>query len=154
MSPTGGASYRYPMDARDPELNKDLSATLHARRELGPEYESELVDSFMDKVAERVDSRVEQRVRRELAQQQTSVARADRAPIGPPQPGARFARYGFAGFTMVLAIPLSAIGAVQAHTAGLFITWAGIVGVNLAQGLGSVFTPRGRRREETKDDWA
>jgi hypothetical protein len=136
------------MDARDPELKKELSATLQARKDLGAEYESELVDSFMEKVAERVDSRVEQRVRRELAQQQTSFARADRRPIGPPRSSPRFARYGFAGVTLVLAIPLSAIAAASAHTAGLLIAWAGIVGVNLAQGL--------TRRPHEKDDdfWA
>jgi hypothetical protein len=138
------------MDARDPELNKELSATLQARKDLGAEYESELVDSFMEKVAERVDSHVEQRVRRELAQQQTSIVRADRRPIGPPRQGARFARYGFAGFTMIAAIPLSAIAATQAGTGGLFITWAGIVGVNVAQVLSSVYSPRG---EQEKDDW-
>jgi uncharacterized membrane protein len=140
------------MDARDPELNKELSATLQARKDLGEEYESALVDSFMDKVAERVDSRVEQRVRRELAQQQTSFARADRQPIQPPS-NPRFARHGFAGFTMVLAIPLSAIGAVNAHATGLFITWAGIVGVNLAQSLGGLFGPKGKR-DKGDDDWA
>lgn len=128
------------MDARDPELSKELSATLQARKDLGAEYESELIDSFIEKVTDRVDNRVEQRVRRELAQQQTSFARADRRPIGPPQPSARFARYGFAGFTMVLAIPLSAIGVVNAGTPGLFISWAGIVGVNLAQGLTSFWS--------------
>ena len=136
----------------DAELTKELSATLQARKDLGAEYESELVDSFMEKVSERVDSRVEQRVRRELAQQQTSFARADRRPIGPPQANPRFARYGFAGFTMILAIPLSAIGAVNAHATGLFITWAGIVGVNVAQSLGSVFGPRNRPSD--KDDWS
>ncbi|MEC3994559.1 hypothetical protein VSR01_13890 [Actinacidiphila sp. DG2A-62] len=140
------------MDARDPELKKELSATLQARKDLGADYESELVDSFMDKVAARVDSHVEQRVRRELAQQQTSFARADRRPIGPPSPNPRFARYGFAGVTLVLAIPLSAIGAVQAGAGGLFITWAGIVGVNVAQSVTGLFT---RDRQETaKDDWS
>lgn len=136
----------------DAELTKELSATLHARKELGAEYESELIDSFMEKVAERVDSRVEQRVRRELAQQQTSFARADRRPIGPPQANPRFARYGFAGFTLILAIPLSAIGAANAHTAGLFITWAGIVGVNVAQSLSSYFSPKGKADKD--DDWS
>lgn len=139
------------MDARDPELKKELSATLQARKDLGAEYESELVDSFMDKVAARVDSHVEQRVRRELAQQQTSVARADRRPIGPPSPSPRFARYGFAGVTLVLAIPLSAIAAVNAGAGGLFITWAGIVGVNVAQSVTGLFA---KDRPEAKDDWS
>ncbi|MCL2552001.1 MAG: hypothetical protein FWE75_07645 [Actinomycetia bacterium] len=139
------------MDARDPELTKELSATLQARKDLGPEYESELVDSFMEKVTQRVDSHVEQRVRRELAQQQTSFARADRRPIGPPEPNPRFARYGFAGITLVLAIPLSAIGAANAGATGLFISWAGIVGVNVAQSMGSIF---GTRSKQDKDDWS
>ncbi|WP_405582369.1 hypothetical protein [Streptomyces sp. NBC_01190] len=139
------------MDARDPELNKEFAATVQARKDLGAEYESELVDSFMDKVTERVDSHVEQRVRRELAEQQTSSARADRRPIGPPQPSAWFARYGFAGFTMIAAIPLSAIGAVQAGTPGLFITWAGIVGVNVAQSLANALGPR---HKQEADEWS
>ena len=101
------------MDARDPELKKELAATLQARKDLGAEYESELVDSFMEKVEQRLDSHVEQRVRRQLAEQQTSFARAGRSP-GTPEPNARFARYGFAGFTMIAAIPLSAIGVVNA----------------------------------------
>jgi hypothetical protein len=139
------------MDARDPELKKELAATLEARRTLGDEYEPALVDSFMEKVATRVDSHVEQRVRRELAQQQTSSARADRRPIGPPPGSPRFARYGFAGFTMIAAIPLSAIGAVNAGTTGLLITWAGIVAVNVAQGMGSLFTKD--RRPHDEDEW-
>lgn len=139
------------MDARDPELKKELSATLQARKDLGEEYESELVDSFMEKMTERVDSHVEQRVRRELAQQQTSFARADRRPIGPPRPGPRFARYGFAGFTLIVAIPLSAISASLAGTGGLFIAWAGIVGVNAAQVLSSFFSAKDH---PPRDDWS
>ncbi|WP_037910370.1 hypothetical protein [Actinacidiphila yeochonensis] len=136
------------MDARDAELKKELSATLQARKDLGEEYESELVDSFMDTVAHRLDSRVEQRVRRELAQQQTAAARAGRRPAGPgPHPG--FARYGVLAFTLVAAIPLSAIAAAQAGAAGLFICWAGIVGVNLAQTLTSWL---GRDHPAGRDD--
>src|SRR6201999_1211249 len=58
------------MDARDTELKKELNATLQARRELGDEYESALVDSFMEKVDQRIDGAVERRVRRQLAEQQ------------------------------------------------------------------------------------
>ncbi|MCZ4122886.1 hypothetical protein [Streptomyces sp. H39-S7] len=141
------------MDARDPELKKELAATLQARKDLGAEYESELVDSFMEKVDQRLDSHVEQRVRRQLAEQQTSFARAGRNP-GHPEPNARFARYGFAGFTMIAAIPLSAIGVVNAGGGGLFITWAGIVGVNVAQSLGHIFAgDRGERRRKSDSDW-
>src|SRR4051794_24771902 len=49
----GRAPYGGVMDARDPELKKELAATLQARKDLGAEYESELVDSFMEKVDQR-----------------------------------------------------------------------------------------------------
>jgi hypothetical protein len=87
----------------------------------------------MDEMAERVDSHVEQQVRRELAQQRTSVTRADRRPIGPPQPSARFSRYGFAGFTVIAAIPLSAIAAHQRGHGRASSSPAGIVGVDITR---------------------
>ncbi|MET9085221.1 hypothetical protein ABZX77_25625, partial [Streptomyces sp. NPDC004237] len=62
-------------DARDTDLQKDLAATLHARRELGPDYESELADSFVEKLDQRIDGAVERRLRRGLAEQQMRVAR-------------------------------------------------------------------------------
>ncbi|MFF1312591.1 hypothetical protein ACFVZL_17455, partial [Streptomyces sp. NPDC058320] len=78
------------MEARDAELKKELDATLHARRELGEEYESALVDSFLDKVEQRLDGAVDRRVRRQLAEQQMVVARGARAPRGAtPRCGVR-----------------------------------------------------------------
>ena len=66
------------MDARDTELKKELNASLQARRELGEEYESALVDSFLEKVEQRLDGAVDRRVRRQLAERQLVVARNDR----------------------------------------------------------------------------
>ncbi|MFJ2812519.1 MULTISPECIES: hypothetical protein [unclassified Streptomyces] len=37
------------MNTRDAELKKELDATLQARRELGEEYESVLIDSFSNR---------------------------------------------------------------------------------------------------------
>lgn len=68
------------MDARDADLKKELDATLQARRELGEEYESALVDSFLEKVDQRIDGAVERRVRRQMAEQQMVVARGSRSP--------------------------------------------------------------------------
>ncbi|MER7154725.1 hypothetical protein ABT366_28385, partial [Streptomyces lydicus] len=59
------------MATHDPDLRKELDATLQTRKELGPEYESELVESFLEKLAGTVDLRV----RRQLAEQQVQVAR-------------------------------------------------------------------------------
>ncbi|MFF2651761.1 hypothetical protein [Streptomyces sp. NPDC058045] len=118
------------MDASDTDLKKDLDATLHARRDLGDDYDSALVDSFMEKVDQRLDSAVERRVRRQLAEQQLVVARGAQQPQSADSWGERF---GFAVITLILAIPLSAIAAVQTGLAGLVVSWLGIVGVNAAQ---------------------
>ncbi|WP_394431427.1 hypothetical protein [Streptomyces sp. SGAir0957] len=138
--------------ARDAELKKELDATLHARRELGEEYETALVDSFLDKVEQRLDSSVDRRVRRQLAEQQMVVARDARAGRTPGSDGWG-ERFGFAVVTLVLAIPLSAIAVVNAHLPGLLIAWGGIVGVNALHA--GHWVPRlGEKRRERKDsDW-
>ncbi|QES48587.1 hypothetical protein DEJ50_12895 [Streptomyces venezuelae] len=109
------------MEAHAQELKKELDATLKARRDLGPEYEAALVDSFVEKV--------DTQVRRRLAEQRLSAERGGRAPAAPAD-GNFAERFGFAIITLVLAIPLSAIGAAHAGLDGLLVSWAGIVGVN------------------------
>ncbi|WP_405583596.1 hypothetical protein [Streptomyces sp. NBC_01092] len=141
------------MDARDTELKKELNATLHARRELGDDYESALVDSFMEKVDQRIDGAVERRMRRQMAEQQMVVARGSRSPKPTDSFGERF---GFGIVSLVLAIPLSAIGGGVADISGLLVAWAGIVGVNVVQAARTnpgLF--RGWRRKSAKheDRW-
>ncbi|MFE0579405.1 hypothetical protein [Streptomyces sp. NPDC058874] len=109
------------MDTHAQELKKQLDATVKARRELGPEYEAALVDSFVEKV--------DTQVRRRLAEERLAAARGA-SPYGGPVEGNFGERFGFAIITLVLAIPLSAIGATQAGFKGLVVAWAGIVGVN------------------------
>ncbi|MEU6374157.1 hypothetical protein [Streptomyces sp. NPDC046909] len=138
------------MEARDADLKKELNATLQARRELGEEYESALVDSFLEKVDQRIDGAVERRVRRQLAEQQMVVARGSRSPRPTDSWGERF---GFGIVSLVLAIPLSAIGGGVAHLPGLLVAWAGIVGVNAFQAVRTnpeLF--RGRRHRHGKDE--
>ena len=125
------------MDARDTqlgdtELKKELAATLNARRDLGEDYESALVDSFLEKVDQRIATVVDRRVRRQVAEQQMVVARGSRTPRSTDSWGER---YGFGVVSLVAAIPLSGIGGGVADLRGLFVTWAGIVGVNLAWAL-------------------
>ncbi len=141
------------MDARDAqlgdaELKKELAATLHARRELGEDYESALVESFLEKVDQRIDGAVDRRVRRQVAEQQVVVARGSRSPKSTDSWGER---YGFGVVSLVVAIPLSGIGGGVAELPGLFVTWAGIVGVNVAWALRT--SPRlGRRKGDTSGD--
>ncbi len=133
----------------DAELKKELDATLHARRELGDEYESALVDSFLEKVEQRLDGAVDRRVRRQLAEQQMVVARGARSPQGTDSWGERF---GFGIVSLVLAVPLSAIGGGIAHLPGLLVAWVGIVGVNAVQAARVSPGLFGRRHRE-KSDW-
>ncbi|WP_327407226.1 hypothetical protein OG194_27735 [Streptomyces sp. NBC_01288] len=139
------------MDANDVELKKELNATLQARRELGDEYESALVDSFLEKVDQRIDGAVERRVRRQMAEQQMVVARGSRGPKAANDSWGE--RFGFGIVSMVLAIPLSAIGGGIAHLPGLLVAWAGIVGVNAVQAARTnpgLFG--GRRRGSSRSD--
>ncbi|MFZ3470781.1 hypothetical protein ACODT3_22740 [Streptomyces sp. 4.24] len=114
------------------ELKKELAATLDARRELGPEYEAALVDSFVEKV--------DTQVRRRLAEERLAAARGEYrgggAAARSSADGTFGERFGFAIITLVLAIPLSAIGAAQARLSGLVVVWLGILGVNFVHATG------------------
>lgn len=139
------------MDTRDTDLKKELNATLQARGELGAEYESALVDSFLEKVDQRIDGAVERRLRRHLAEQQMTATRGARSPRATDSFGERF---GFGIVSLVLAVPLSAIGAGTAHLPGLIVAWAGIVGVNAVQAARTNPGLFGRRRRPSgNDDW-
>ncbi len=137
------------MDARDTELKKELNATLQARRELGEEYESALVDSFLEKVDQRIDGAVDRRLRRQLAEQQMVTARGARNPKPTDSFGERF---GFGIVSLVLAVPLSAIGGGLANLPGLLTAWAGIVGVNAFQAA-KTNPDLFRRRRRDNSDW-
>ncbi|MFB0618440.1 hypothetical protein [Streptomyces sp. AGS-58] len=120
------------LDPRGTDLGRDLDATVRARRELGDDYDTVLVDSFLEKVEQRIDDAVDRRVRRRLAEQDMAAARGTRRP----KPADSWAeRYGFALITLVLAIPLSAIAAAFAGLSGMVVTWLGIVGVNAVQAV-------------------
>ncbi|MFC8423783.1 hypothetical protein ACFUN7_23390 [Streptomyces sp. NPDC057236] len=138
------------MDARDTELKKELDASLQARRELGEEYESALVDSFLEKVDQRIDGVVERRVRRQFAEQQMTVARDSRSPQATDSWGERF---GFGIVSLVLAVPLSAIGGGVGGLPGLLVAWLGIVGVNVVQATRTHPGLFGRRGSAKDSDW-
>lgn len=133
------------------ELRKDLDATLQARRELGPEYEDELVEGFLEKL----DGAVERRVRRTLAEHRVEVARGQGAGTRGGAPSSAYPEglgpgLWLAVTSLVLAIPLSAIAVVNSGLAGLLVCWGGIVGVNAAHAGRGWFTLRKRRKS---DDW-
>lgn len=102
-------------------LREDLQATLHARRDLGPEYEAALVESFV----ERLDATIAARVHSELHGQ---------APYSPP-PKVRSGSGHMvllALGSMALGIPLVGIAAVNAGFVGMVVTLVAIVLINVA----------------------
>ncbi|MBC3842597.1 hypothetical protein GXW82_27705 [Streptacidiphilus sp. 4-A2] len=122
----------------DSELKKDLHAAVKTAEELGPDYESEVMDAFLGRLDSRLDSHIAFRVQRELG----------RLPDADPGPR-RGRRGGFGSrfqyFSLALAVPLSAIAGGMCGLPGLITAWLGIAGVNAVQGYGEASA---RRREE------
>ncbi|MDF6020597.1 hypothetical protein [Streptomyces sp. JH34] len=137
------------MEARDPELRRELDATLQARGELGPEYESVLIDSFVEKVEQRLAGSQDRRTRRLSAERRTAAARSASQPARPF--GTFAERFGFGIVSLVLAIPLSAIGVANAGIDGLVVAWLGIFGVNAVHAARTWPWARGGRRSSS--DW-
>ncbi|MFG2074082.1 hypothetical protein [Nonomuraea maritima] len=108
-------------------LRDDLQATFDARRDLGPEYERALIDSFAD----RLDETITARVRAELERGQGHQAK--RSPASQMTP--------IVLGSMGLAIPLTAIATSNAGRLGLIIVWMAIVAVNVAAAVAVMRRP-------------
>ncbi|MGH3098143.1 MAG: hypothetical protein ACRDMV_19345 [Streptosporangiales bacterium] len=110
---TGQAPPRSSGDA-----GAELRAALEARRELGPEYESALVEGFIDRIDQVIDARIEERTK-------------NRAPA--KRQGMDGAQLALAIVSIGVGIPLTAITLAAAHSmVATIIVWAAIVIVNIA----------------------
>ncbi|MFF5207747.1 hypothetical protein [Streptosporangium sp. NPDC000396] len=103
-----------------------MRATIEARRDLGPEYESALVESFV----ERLDATIAARVRAEV-----HAAGGGPYPQRPPKKSSN-GSIPIALGSMGIGVPLTAIAAGAAGTAGLLMAWGGIVAINVAHAIG------------------
>ncbi|MEV0587521.1 hypothetical protein [Nonomuraea sp. NPDC050310] len=107
------------------EIGRDYRATLDARRDLGPEYETALAESFADRLDQVIAARVQAEIQaagpsakkraKTQAEVTTTVAIA----------------------SLGLGIPLTAIAAGTAGPLGLLIAWIGIAVVNIAVAVGN-----------------
>ena len=104
----------------------EIRAAAETHRELGPDYQEAVIESFLDKVGKEIDARVDARL---------ANGRRDWRPQQPPRQHHGTA-LALAIVSMVLGIPLTAIvlavGSHPAGLAGLLIVWAGIVAINVA----------------------
>jgi hypothetical protein len=116
-----------------PVSSEEVSASLAARRELGPEYEAALADALAERVEQVVQARVEAR----MAQTGSPVPQVP--AVGGIHPNGRIA---IAVVSLAAAIPCSAIAAAGGGVAGIVVAWAGIAAVNLAVAINP---GRGRR---------
>jgi hypothetical protein len=109
-------------------IREDLQATLHARRDLGPDYDNALVDSLV----ERLDATIAARVDAELQHRGAAPHSAKRPKTKGP------AMVPIALGSMGLGIPLTAIASANAGPAGLLITWIAIVVINVAAAVATI----------------
>ncbi|WP_354640895.1 hypothetical protein [Kitasatospora camelliae] len=127
------------MDTRQDELRRDLDAAVQTRKELGKEYESEIIDSFLARLDERMAAR--------------GAGRPSPAPFGPPGHPHEHAQRGRGrGFviqilSLVMGVPLSAIAVEGAGPLGLVVCWAGIVGINVSSAVAE------RKAERRRSGW-
>ncbi|WP_181871473.1 hypothetical protein [Sphaerisporangium album] len=114
----------------------ELRATVEARRDLGPEYENVLIESFLEKL----DHTIETRVRAEVAAQHGHQEYAPPPGGAHPAPGRPSKQadptIAIALGSLGIGVPLTAIAVTQAGPGGLFLAWTGIVLVNIAAALG------------------
>jgi hypothetical protein len=98
---------------------KDVEAALQARRELGPEYEPQVVDALVDKIERRLDERL--RERRE------------------PAPRSHDYDLRLALGSMGLGIGVTAVANSNAHGVGgiliSIVAWIAIAVVNVAYAM-------------------
>jgi hypothetical protein len=99
-----------PLVSRD-----ELEAVLAARRELEPEHEQALVESFLDRIGTAIDTRIDERL----------------AEAKKPRKGSS----GIAVESLLFGIPITAIAGGEAGLAGMIVAWVGIVLVNFANAL-------------------
>jgi hypothetical protein len=101
----------------------EIRAAAETHHELGPDYQSAVIESFLDKVGKEIDARVDSRM-----------------AVAQPAPRARpYAPFALAVTSMALGIPLTAITLAVGSTglSGLLVIWLAISVINVAYSLSS-----------------
>lgn len=110
--------------ADSPAWPDEFRAAAEVHRELGPEYDKAVVESFLERLGPEIDARVDARVALERQ-------------AGADQPRAPSMKLAIT--SMALGIPLTAIvtssGANPAGLAGVLIVWLAIAIINVAYAI-------------------
>ena len=113
--------------ARDDETRREVQAALGARRELGFEYEEAIAEGLLDRVNQLALMRSSE-IRRE-------AERVDHEALAEKE--SRTQRFVLGIISLGAGIPITAISAstVEPSIVGVLVSWAGIVGINVAAAL-------------------
>jgi hypothetical protein len=104
---------------------EEIRAAAETHRDLGPEYQSAVIESFLDRVGREIDARVDARLAAaHVPSQQPARQHRERSPIA------------LAVVSMAFGIPLSAIAVAAGNNppgfAGLLVIWLAIAVINVA----------------------
>ena len=115
--------------ARDDETRRDIQAALGARRELGLEYEEAIAAGLLDRVNQLALMRASE-IRRE-AERVDQMAEVEKT--------SRRQRFVLGIVSLGVGVPITAISGevVDPGLLGVLVSWAGIVGVNVAAAISS-----------------
>lgn len=95
------------------QLREEARVHLEARRELGPEFEEQIVESFV----QRIEKLLDERIAAHLEQRRLGQTRP-RTPVNP---------VAVLAIAMALGIPLTTIAGGIAGATGIFAVWVGII---------------------------
>ena len=112
---------------RREETRRDIEAALAARRELGPEYHDPIAAGLAERVEQLAAIRTaELRYQAEMQERQAKEEHSSRGQ-----------RLALAIVSITMGVPITGISAEMTEPAllGVLVSWAGIVGVNIAAGL-------------------
>jgi hypothetical protein len=133
VAPSGGHGAEiwrlYPGDVPDDAqpTRDDLTAAVGARRELGPDYEDAVLESFLARLDRQMQARVDATVAERFA---SGERRGEGGPVRR-DPGLTL------GIVSVIAgIPVTAITTGTEELAALIVAWGGIAAVNVAHAWG------------------
>ena len=117
---------RYILLVSSTSLTPDeIRAAAETHRELGPDYQGAVIESFLDKVGREIDARVDARVA--MAQPAQQPARRQRSSGWTSSP------YSLAIISLVVGVPLTGIVAGNhMPMAALAIVWFAIAVINVA----------------------
>jgi hypothetical protein len=140
MAPAAVEIYRARVNSPSSLTPDEIRAAAETHRELGPNYQSAVIESFLDKVGREIDARVDARV-------------AAAQPYTPPAPPAKPANRERSAFVLAivsisLGIPLTALtvtaGTHPVGISGLVVIWLAIAVINVAYSR-QPRPPQGRR---------